>query len=156
MKIKRGHTNTVLPDDAIQAVFSVSVRNGERETISGYGYVMFVPNVGFIEHGGSRSNNYQKTWFDCIKDILDCVPKNSTVIVNTRYRNFVTALVGDYRLPNNTYKEKKWRESVINFCEKKGITLYMHTLYGEKDETEKKAVRLASKYMREEYKNNKE
>lgn len=149
--IKRGHTSTRLPNDAVEVVMKVSTRVVEDKVFAGYGYAAFVPQVGFVKNGGARSKDYRKTWYDCIKDILDCMPKKSTVMVHTRYRNFVTAMVGDHKLPNDTEKEKKWREKVISLCEKKEIRLFMHYLHGESDETEKMAGRIAAKKMREEY-----
>lgn len=149
--IKRGHTDTKLPKEAINAVFGISMRSENKKITTGYGYVMYVPSLGLIENGGSRSSNYKRTWYDCLKDIIECVPKKSTVMVHCRFKNFVTAMVGDRPLPTDTEQEKKWREKITELCEKKNIKLYMHRLFGERDQTEKKAGRIANVYMRKEY-----
>lgn len=149
--IKRGHTSTELPKDAINVVFRVSVRKENGRVYCGYGYVMYVPQMGLVMNGGSRQSDYRKSWYDCIKDILNCTPPKAVVMVHTRYRNFVTALVGDQKLPTNTEKEKRWQQSIISLCEKKHITLYMHTLHSEIDRLERQASKIAHKRMNVEY-----
>lgn len=146
--IKRGHTNTALPDDAIDVVFKVSMRQIDGCVYTGYGYVAFVPQCGLITNCGGRSKDYRKTWFDCMKDILECVPKNSTVMVHTRFRNFVSLLVGGKKRLDSTDKELRWKERIVSLCDKKGVTLYMHTLHAKGDGLERKAARIARKMMR--------
>jgi len=152
--IKRGHISTRLPKDAVEVVMKVATRKENNVVYAGYGYTAFVPEVGFVTNGGARSKEYKKVWYDCMKDILDCVPKKSTVLIHARYWNFVTAFVCDHPLPNDTEKERKWREKVISLCEKKEIRLFMHFLRGECDETEKMAGKIAAKKMNEEYEKN--